>query len=283
MRPHSGSIFLASSFSTPKQLIRLYMSKCCLCGYSGNLVNAHVIPEAFFREMRTDNNVPILISNTPNTFRKRSPIGVYDQDILCDKCELKFSAVDDYGVQVLLKQLHNLFLPVIQDNHIVAYQAENINQDLLLRFFIATLWRASVSTQPFYNRVKLGSLELIAKQTILNPDKPIPKQFSAVLSRWIVDEESLYVTKGLMDPFPEKPIGVNVYRFYFGEVVAHIKADSRPFPKSLRRFALLEQPNVMLITREASNSKDWAAMINTVKEAYKNYDEMQKTHQKKNV
>jgi len=259
------------------------MSKCCLCGYSGNLVNAHVIPEAFFREMRTDNNVPILISNTPNTFRKRSPIGVYDQDILCDKCELKFSAVDDYGVQVLLKQLHNLFLPVIQDNHIVAYQAENINQDLLLRFFIATLWRASVSTQPFYNRVKLGSLELIAKQTILNPDKPIPKQFSAVLSRWIVDEESLYVTKGLMDPFPEKPIGVNVYRFYFGEVVAHIKADSRPFPKSLRRFALLEQPNVMLITREASNSKDWAAMINTVKEAYKNYDEMQKTHQKKNV
>lgn len=259
------------------------MKYCCLCGNTEKLVKAHIIPEAFFREIRRiDNKNPILISNTPNTFRKQAPIGVYDKGILCNKCEPKFSLVDDYGVQILLKQLNNLCLPIVRDNRIIAYQAENVDQGLLLRFFIAVLWRASVSTQPFYNRIKLGHLEPLAKEIIINPTNPIPKEFSVVLSRWIVDEESQYITEGLMDPFLESSEDVNIYRFYFGKVVAHIKADPRPFPDGYRTLALLEQPTVLLVAREASKSKDWTAMINTVKEAHINYDEMQQKRQRKN-
>lgn len=233
--------------------------------------------------MRDNGNVPILISNTPNTFRRRSPIGAYDQNILCKECESKFSLVDDYGVEILLKRLHDVCTPVIQNNRTVAYQAENINQDLLLRFFVAVLWRASVSTHQFYNRINLGRLEALAKQSILNPNTPVPKQFSAIISRWVVSDESFYVTKGIMDPFPEKYNQVNVYRFYFGVVIAYIKADSRPFPKSFRKFELLEQATLFLIAREADKSKDLAVMINTVKEANSNYENFKKRHQNKDA
>ena len=257
------------------------MTQCRLCEKNGKLVKAHVIPEAFFREMRVGDEIPLLISGTPNTFPKQSPIGVYDQKILCNQCEPKFDQVDDYGVQVLLNRLHEIFLPITRANRIVAYQTENINQDLLLRFLVATLWRASVSTQAFYNRIDLGPLETLARQTILNPNNPVPKQFSAVLSRWTTDEKSFFATKGLMDPFPEKSSGVNLYRFYFGEVVAYIKADTLPFPNSFRTIALLEQSTVLLFVREISKSKDFAAMIHTVEQSHKNYEEVRRTHPKK--
>lgn len=260
------------------------MNQCRLCGKTKKLANAHLIPEAFFRELRNaDVKIPTLVTKTPNTFPKKSPVGIYDQEILCSDCELKFTLVDDYGVQILLKRLYDLFRPIVYDNQIVGYQANNINQDLLLRFLVATLWRASVSKQVFFDRVDLGHLEPLAKQTILNPDNPIPKQFSAVLSRWLIDKDCFYASRGLMvNPFREKLDGVNFYRFYFGEIVADIKADTRPLPESLRTNALLEQTSVTLITRELSKSKDYKDTLNTIKQSERNYNELKNLPSQKN-
>lgn len=85
-----------------------------------------------------------------------------------------------------------------------------------------------------------------------------------------------------MDPFPGKQHGINLYRSYFGEAVAHINADSRPFSKSIRMLALLEQPTLYVFARDASTSKDLAMMINTVKEANKHYEKVRKTCSKIN-
>src|SRR5215208_880584 len=134
------------------------MPKCRLCGRNRKLIKAHIIPEAFFREARGNAKKPRLIFDDPNTYPKQSLIGVYDQEILCEQCESKFQHLDDYGVQVLLTQFQELFLPVTYGDRVV-YQATDINHNLLLRFFVATLWRASVSTQMFYKDVNLGHLE----------------------------------------------------------------------------------------------------------------------------
>ena len=76
------------------------MAQCRLCAEDRKLVKAHVIPEAFFRVLRAGGETPILISNVANTYPKRSPIGVYDQNILCEDCETMFSQVDDYNKPV---------------------------------------------------------------------------------------------------------------------------------------------------------------------------------------
>lgn len=249
------------------------MVKCCLCGNNRKLIKAHVIPEAFFRLGRVGNEIPYLISDTPNTHKKRSPIGVYDKGILCGQCEPKFSKVDDYGVKVLLKQLDILFLPILCANQIVAFQANSINQELLLRFFIAILWRASVSTHGFYKRIDLGAMEPMARESIINPNGSIPKQFSAVLFRWVSDDEKdLLATKVLMDPYPENLDNVSTYRFYFGEIGVSIKADEREFPKDLHTIALLNQPHIVAIARDFKSSKDFSAMVHTLKQYRKNLE-----------
>jgi hypothetical protein len=255
------------------------MLKCRLCGNDGKLVKAHVIPEAFFRRARRDDKNPRLITDDPNRFPKRSPIGVYDQEILCEDCEPKFAQADDYGVQVLLNRFHELFRPVMYENRIV-YQAEHINHDLLLRFLVATLWRASVSTHTFYKDISLGHLESLAKQTILNQKRPVPNQFSAILSRWVTDEETALATKALLNPYPSAVYGVNSYRFYFGEIVADIKADERPLPSVLHPVMLLH-PTVILVDRELRSSKDFVAMVHTAEQSRKNYETSRSTRQKK--
>jgi hypothetical protein len=58
------------------------MECCRLCRQPKKLIQAHVIPEAFFREMRVGDGAPPLLVKT-GEYPRRSPIGVYDQTILC--------------------------------------------------------------------------------------------------------------------------------------------------------------------------------------------------------
>lgn len=241
------------------------MPPCRLCGNVGKLVKAHIIPAAFFRSLREEDAVPLLV--TPNRFPKRSPIGVYDETILCDACEPKFDRFDSYGVRTLLHRLDDLFHPITHHDEIVAYEAKGIDRKLLLQFLLATLWRASVSTQPYYKRVNLGPYEEIAKHSILKPEAAIPLAFDAVLSRWTLEESHQPLARGIMDPFRERWDNVNAYRFYFGHVVAYIKVDRQPFLEPLQELSLLNRPVVTMVPRSFIQSSDFAAMVHTAKQS----------------
>lgn len=200
-------------------------SVCRFCGKQKPLVKAHIIPEAFFRAIGTGKEAPLLVTNVPSVpHKRRAPIGVYDTSILCNVCERQFHKVDAYGTQTLLRTLRGATLkPLSTRETVVAFQVEGIDQELLRRFFVATLWRASVSTQSFFNRVRLGSrYEELAKKAVSHD--PLSTAFGAAMACWLSSDghdESV----GFMDPFAERYDGVNVYRFYFGSYIAYIKAD----------------------------------------------------------
>lgn len=246
------------------------MTLCRLCGEQRKLVNAHIVPEAFARVLGVDGETPVLISDALDTFPKRCPIGVYDEGILCDRCEPRFSRVDDYGIEILLKRFRDLFVAVNDAEKTVAYRAGGVDQEMLLRFVIATLWRASVSTHPFYRRINLVPYERLAMQAIINPSLPISDVFAVVLSCWVASEEHSSLTTGLMDPFRENWDGVNAYRMYFGEVVAYIKVDKRPFRSPLKEYTLLSGEQVTVIARNFDESKEFQSMIRTAQKSHLN-------------
>lgn len=242
------------------------MSQCRLCNQDRKLVKAHAIPESFFRVMRSGGGTSLLVSNPENSFPERAPIGVYDKSILCEECEKTFGEVDSYAAQVLLTRFHELFKPAVHLGSAVALQSQEINQELLLRFFVAMLWRASVSTHPFYKHVQLGSYEAKAKDAT-DLSYPIPETFAVVLSSWPVIESDGVLTHGALDPFPERWSGINAYRVYFGQVVAYIKVDNRPFPSPLNELALCRQDGLSIVVRDFTESKDFAAMKKTAEQS----------------
>lgn len=231
------------------------MPKCRYCEAESKLVKAHVIPEAFFRPLREGGGTPLMVSNVVGAFPKRAPIGVYDTGILCGDCKVGFGECDGYGAEILLSKFEDRFALIERDNELFGFQSSEINKSLLMRFLLSVLWRASVSSQDFYSRVRLGRFEALAKKALLSSAET-PAVFDAVLSRWS-DTGQNNGAEGLLCPFQERWNGVNAYRFYLSPVVAYIKVDQRPFPDELHALGLQVNDCVTrIVAREFEHSKD---------------------------
>jgi hypothetical protein len=188
--------------------------------------------------------------------------------------------MDDYGINIFLKRREELFKPVPREGEPVAWQSELIDQHRLLVFLVGTLWRASVSTHSFYQRVDLGPLELLARKVVMDQEAAVPVEFGAVLSQWCAVDEHRNLSMGLMDPFKEKWGEATAYRFYFGEVIAYIKADKRPFPSMLKQQSLGAHESLTMIARDFAKSKDFGALRHTAIQSHLNNKAFKREHEK---
>jgi hypothetical protein len=234
---------------------------CQYCDLDRPFVKSHAIPEAFFRVLRDGERAPILVSDAAGTYPSRAPIGVYDRETLCDPCERRFGELDAYGAEVLLNRLDEYFELRMLGGEPWCYIGEDVDQDRLKMFFLAVLWRAAISRQPFYHRVRLGPYEKKLRSVIATGLCPPPDEFSVLMSRWILPKDGEHLPEGLMSPFLERWDGVNGVRLYFGKVVAYIKVDARPFTETLRKAALGMHSCALQLPREYKASKDFAGML----------------------
>lgn len=240
---------------------------CRYCGELKPLVKAHIIPEAFFRAIGTGKDAPILVSDT-SPWTKRVPIGIYDSEILCDGCERKFYKLDAYGTKTLLHTLRGDTLrPIRHNGSVIGFEAAGIDQETLLRFFVATMWRASVSHNPVFARVSLDDrYEALAKESVSGQElSPVFGVVLAVFKSPEGEDQSI----GIMDPIHQSDAAVNSYRFYFGSYHAQIKVDERPFEPSLRAGALCQHDLLRIVRRDFGGSKDFEAMKRTAREQYR--------------
>jgi len=237
---------------------------CKLCEKEKKLIKAHAIPEAFFRELMDDWRAPKLMTNVKGEYTKKAPIGVYDTGILCTDCEKIFGDWDNYGVRTLLKEKEK-FKEIHNGREVVALYLNSFNYKLLKLFFVSALWRASVSSQPFYSKVKLGSYENKAREMILKGNPAPEDVFSVVLSNFVSVTGKDKLARTVMDPFPERWQGVNAYRMYFGRICAYIKVDQRPYPETLRKLVMRAGQPLFIVNRVLETSSDVNAMVAVVK------------------
>ena len=239
------------------------MRHCKLCLQKRKLVKAHSIPEAFFRKLRSGGVSPLIVSTVKGNFTKRSPIGIYDEGILCEVCEPTFGSTDEYGIEVLLNQFGTHFHALERDGALVGFESNSVDSLRLLQFLVAVLWRASVSTHSFYTNVNLGKYEDLASN-FLAGGEDVFHVFDAVISKWHEEGENVPTT-AILDPRREELLGVNTFRIYFGEVVAYVKVDSQSFNRKLQAISLRGNPKVLVVGRVMSKSNDYRALITTAK------------------
>lgn len=242
------------------------MNLCRLCGAHANFVKSHIIPEAFFRELRNEGQAPLLVADAKGHFPKKVPIGVYDPLILCGPCEARFLPFDTYGINVLLTRFDHFFKPLANGDNgdrPLAFESTSVDTMKLLEFLVAILWRGSVSTQPFFRSVALGPHEEDARTGLFTTTPSVSAAFDAVLSRWDSTDDASFPTTALLNPHRERWGSVNAYRIYLGKVVVHIKVDMRPFPEPFTSFSLRTGLPCRIISRKMAASKDLTAMRKT--------------------
>ena len=245
------------------------MPPCSLCGLNRKLINAHAIPEAFFRKLRIDGETPLLVSGEQGQFPKKAPIGVYDDGILCEACEPAFGRIDDYGINVFLKDFGTDFKPLSKNGETAGFESVTADPSRILQFLVSVLWRASISTHRFFSKVDLGPHEPLARLAVSTPGFELSGVFDAVLSRW-KDEDETVPTTAILDPRREKWFGVNAYRLYLGETIAYVKVDAQPLPERMKAISLRSSPRVLVVARKMAESRDLRAMRRTVHRSHEN-------------
>lgn len=228
---------------------------CTWCSKNTKLVDAHIVPSAFYEQLVDTGGVPLVLGSEPGFRPKRRPSGTYDPGILCASCEARFSPWDDYGVQIFRDQASldpSRYVSDGQGGHF--FQLEANADGRLLQFLTSLLWRASVSNQHEFQRVTLGPHAEIIKQALLKPISAELERYSFVITRF-TDDIGNKVMSGPY-PFPIKlktGSSLNAYMVSLPGWALIVKVDKREWPNPLDGIAYqVGKPTLAVMTDSAT-------------------------------
>src|ERR1035437_1769210 len=213
---------------------------CRLCKLDVPLIEAHIIPKPFFRAYGDGTRAPKLLSNSAGVRPKRVRTGFYDNGILCGECDGRIGIWDQYGADLLIRQLGS-FQPFPNAAAPVGFIMPKFSYNLLRLFVLSVLWRAHISTHEAFKVVKLGPYAVRLERMIAEADPGDPEEFCTVLSGFTVGGRFPGLGVPIMDPFRERWAGANAYRISLGVITAYIKTDKARLPDALERMSL--KPN----------------------------------------
>lgn len=135
------------------------MATCRFCKSPGRkLIKAHMIPRSIFKLVKKDEKYSVYFEATTEGVRREpKQAGLYDENILCAECEARFSNWDRHGGTVICKSRGEADLYLDPHGIPCGYHLKDADYELLMMFFLAVLWRASVSTLQFFRAVQLGT------------------------------------------------------------------------------------------------------------------------------
>lgn len=198
---------------------------CKICRQEKKPARSHIIPLSFLDQVREHPGSMLLSASSTTLRTKRAPIGAYDSRILCIECESRFSDLDNYAYQVMVKNATEHFKPLpMNARGNWASHFNNIDKIKLARFFVSVLWRASVSKIDECTGVALGPYQEGALEAALG-------QRDAAFYPTILGEYYNVPGKGfILFPSRSNFLGVNCYKVGYGRFFAITKFDQRAFP-----------------------------------------------------
>ena len=222
---------------------------CKLCAQVKRLVKAHIIPRSF--NLRSKGHSTHLIEARQNDDRdvQNWQNGIWDDHILCEACENSFSTWDGYGFQILGNPPGSTSLPR-DDTEVQKFVINDIDYDQFKLFALSLLWRASVSSLPFFSKIRLGAHEAIIADMIRNKDSGSYDQFAVILAR-LVDQRFPNI---MIAPYQQRtPEGIKFCILSLPSVKLMIKVDQRSVLQALQIVLRDQHENIALPLRLHEN------------------------------
>jgi hypothetical protein len=190
-------------------------ASCLACGAKPT-IRAHLIPQAFAREVREgDKNLALMIPK----FRL-SQNGLFDDSILCQECDNRLGENEKYAFETF-RYLRAATVSKL-NTHI---GVSPLSGDRLIRFAAGIGWKYCV-TRPGYGRMNIGPYADVLKQAALGAGE-IPPAIDMFMVRLkaIQFEERFFRA-----PKPDRQFGINFIRLTLGAFLMLLKIDKRPNP-----------------------------------------------------
>lgn len=228
------------------------LSQCKLCGQTKPLIKSHIIPKFLYPREGS-----VLYScNSP--YIKKRPIGSYDSTILCKDCDSSvIGKFDTFASEVLIHR-KGVILETAQElpyqRAIKIYRLKDkAGYDIIARFFISILWRASVSTHEDFFGFSLGPYELIAKQVILDSTYDYSAYFSISLALLHDLRQPIHIISNKRI----KIDGINFYFFIIRFFRVRIKCDRQKLPAKFQSLFLSAENNILMLEIKFKNCREY--------------------------
>jgi len=214
---------------------------CALCKVNADLKNSHIIPEFFYKPIYDTLHRFHLIpsdSSKPEKFAQKGMRG----RLLCGECELKFSRWENYANQAFV-ETHGVHVVCVK-NRIVL---QGIEYKTFKLFLLSLLWRMSVCTLPFFDKVELGPHEEKIRLALFNDDPLQPGNYPCALTAVKID--GVFYPDWHLSPTLIKHDGHHVYRLVVRGVLIMFFVGSHPPPSALG-WIILSKKNELSVTVE---------------------------------
>jgi hypothetical protein len=221
--------------------------KCGLCQQDvPKLVRSHIIPKSVMMMTRDKGSSdPIVLLPSDRSKRIiRSQSGVYSE-IVCPSCEASFQQGDD-ALLALCRGWPEGPTRSFGGGQFTVRAYPDMAVSILHRGFLATLFRAHLSSHPMFQQVELGPTHGESIRQLLLSDQPTEQSSYSIFVRVVpglLGEQSFSPLRARLD-------GLNNYRLYLPNVTAFIKVDKKPLTDAWRAKALLGQRKHVYATVE---------------------------------
>lgn len=232
------------------------MSKCRLCLQEKKLIKAHVIPESFLALPTAEEGPAKLISDKKGFHPKKTLTGIYDKDILCEACDGELGVLDQHAVEKLLR--NSAIADFKVGDQIIGRQYDGADPELLSRFIKSVLWRASICSAEFFERVRLGPYENLIRDEILGRVdnngrvQPIISEFNKA-------------DLAILNPHATRTNGVRFWAIYANRFIFYVKVDKQSMPAVYSDFMIQKGRPVYSVVRSWEGSKEYPVMVKLVK------------------
>ncbi len=157
------------------------MAICKLCLKDKKLIKkSHIIPEFMYQGL-FDNNHKMFVFKPAERARgegyiRRASSGEYEGGLLCQSCDNDLLGVHEtyaskaiYGGRLPLYECPD-FKKYVNVHGLEFSCVSNISYKKIKLFFLSILWRASISTRPLFDEIKIDEHEEVLRKMILNGD-----------------------------------------------------------------------------------------------------------------
>lgn len=223
------------------------MKKCRLCGERKKLKRSHIIPEFMYSSMYDEeHNFFVLSSNSKNgIYRKQK--GDWEW-LLCGDCETQLSLYERYvslvlngGTELQLEHDRNYIKIGLLD-----YQKFKL-------FQLSIIWRASISSRPIFNNVKLGKHEEIIRKMIFNEAPGREYEYGCILR--MIFYKQKFISSFLIPPEKTRVAGDVLYQFAFNGFWWHFHVASHKANKVTQELFLKEDGSLLIAKTKLEGSQ----------------------------
>ena len=193
--------------------------KCRLCLQERPLLRSHIIPE-FMYEAIYDHKHRFMTFKVDGGRPKIEQKGIRE-DLLCAECEQRFGDYETYVARIWRGQEQ---VSHRREGKLVTL--EGVDYARLKLFQMSVLWRAGVSSDPFFAKVQLGPHQERLRSLLVSADPAEPERYGCLMFALALNDRPVFEL--IVQPTETHVDGCRLYRFVFGGMTwNHVVASHR--------------------------------------------------------